>query len=102
MPINIKPNIIVITGTISASTPIQGKLTSIYKIVWSGATTAAHKATLTDWSGFEIIDFVADAPGTDGQLMYAVDFTQKEGLVVNGLKCTDLDSGKLFIYTNPI
>ncbi len=102
MPVSIKPNIIVITGTVSESTAIQEKQTNIYKILWSGATTAGHKATLTDWDGNEIIDFVADAPGTDGKLMYCVDFSQKEGFVSKGLKCSDLDSGKLFIYTNPI
>ena len=101
--VTIKGNVIkVYNDTVEARLEVTKARCSIQKIVWTGVTTVAHKATITDFDGDVIADFVADAPGTSGLLMYALDFPAKEGLPVKGLCVTDLDSGTLFIYLNPV
>lgn len=89
-------------GAVSSSEIVKVGMCYVQKVVWTGATTAAHKAILTDKDGYRWAEFTADAPGTSGELMYGLDFPAREGLPVDGINIIDLDSGSVYIYLNPV
>lgn len=91
-------NPIYVSGdVISGSTKITDKFVYVQKVLWTGVTTAGHKATCTTIDGSALFDLIADAPGVSGEMMYSLDF-YIEPHPCNGIYVTDLDSGDLYFY----
>ena len=90
-------NPIKVTGTCAAAEVITANTVMVQKVVWYGATTAAHKVSITDTAGNVLFPFCADAPGTSGLMMYTYEFPTYPHPCV-GLKVADMDSGEIYIY----
>ena len=93
-------NPIKIAGTTATAVAITTRLVYVQKVIWYGATTAAHKMSITNTAGDQLFKLTADAPGTSGEMMYTIDFMIHPH-PCQGLKVNDLDSGEVYIYTVP-
>jgi hypothetical protein len=86
------------TGDVAGSTKLTDNFVYVQKVVWYGATTAAHLAMVKDKNGSVLFPFCADAPGAAGLMLYTYEFP----LIphpCNGIYVDDLDSGTLYFYT---
>ena len=81
-------------GTISSKTLVYNGYGEIKHVIWNGATTGGHKASLVDEDDNPIWEatFQVATEGSDWcrDLNFNVPF--------DGLYCDDLDSGELLIY----
>lgn len=83
-----------VTGTTATDTEVSADPLWIQCFTWADVTTAGDKLSLTDKATNEIWDITADRAGNHKQ-------EYPMGLPVAGLRCDDMDSGKLFIYLKP-
>ena len=83
-------NPIKVTGTTSADTIILDRMAFVKFIKWYKPTAIGHICHITDSENVTIAKFYCD---TD-------DVSQIDPLfiLVNGIKCDDMDSGELYIY----
>jgi hypothetical protein len=82
------PHILDTTGTIYDAT----KRVRIAGVVYVGATTAGHRAVLTDINDKVIYDLIANGP----------DPVIPIGTYPNGLKLASLSSGKVYVYVTAV
>jgi hypothetical protein len=79
---------------LSAEKIITDDFCYVQKVVWSGCTTADHKAYVTDKNGLPLFPFHASAAG-----MYTYEFPLTP-MPCNGIRVNDLDSGDLYFYVS--
>lgn len=80
--------------TLSADKTITDDFCYLYKVVWSGCTTADHKANVVDKNGEPLCPFHASSAG-----MRTFDFAHQP-LACDGIHVDDLDSGDLYFYVS--
>ena len=91
-------NPIKVTGTATGAEVIFANLQKIAKIVWFGATTDAHLLIVEDSNAKVVWKSKMTTLRINENLETEFRFKNGEGLMVNGLSISDMDSGEVYIY----
>ena len=84
-----------VTGTTAASNKVTDSAVNIQAILWTGATTDAHKCSVTDKAGNQLWkgQMATTKLTEDIYMSFPLGLYSHDGIYVN-----DMDSGELYIY----